>query len=43
MNFLNIHFTSDKLAEKFKQSKTSAMYHFIYNKRMIGILNNLSI
>lgn len=43
MHFINIYFTSDKLANKFKDTQTYAMFHFIYNKKMVGILNSLSI
>jgi 2-polyprenyl-6-methoxyphenol hydroxylase-like FAD-dependent oxidoreductase len=40
MNFINIYFSSRKLAEKINLSKNNAMVHFIFNKKIIGILVN---
>ena len=43
MDVINIHFRSKKLAEKLKQSNKHAMLHFVFNKKIVGILVNHSI
>lgn len=40
MNFINIYFTSSKLAKKINENKMNAMLHFIYNKKIAAILVN---
>lgn len=37
-NFVNAHFVSRKLAEKFKQIKKESMLHFIFNQKFICVL-----
>ncbi len=37
-SFVNAHFVSKKLAEKFKEVKKESMLHFIFNQKFICVL-----
>jgi hypothetical protein len=43
LNIINIHFTSKNLANRLKKENRCAMLHFVYNKKMVGILVNHEI
>jgi hypothetical protein len=37
-NFINIHFSSAKLAERLRKEEKSAMLHFIFNASNVSVL-----
>jgi 2-polyprenyl-6-methoxyphenol hydroxylase-like FAD-dependent oxidoreductase len=43
MGFVNIYFSSKKLAERIISTKSNAMLHFIYNSKMMAVLINLAV
>jgi hypothetical protein len=42
LHFVNVHFTSKKLAEMITQGGQDAMLHFVYNKDFPAVLVNHS-